>query len=76
MAIFSGKRICMLKPMVKQGLTVLHSSVKTEKELIMRICVHLQVSHCTETAWIVGCLKMTVNVLMCFVGCSCTVVFA
>lgn len=29
----------MLKPMVKQGLAVLHSSLKTEKELIMHICV-------------------------------------
>lgn len=29
----------MLKPLVKQGLTVLHSSVKTEKELIMHIFV-------------------------------------
>lgn len=55
---------------------ILHSSIKTEKRVICAcLCVHLQVSHCTETAWIFGCLKVTVNILMCFVGCPCRVVF-
>lgn len=77
MAIFSEKSICMLKPMVKQGLSVLHSSIKTGKRVnYAYLSVHLQVSHCTETAWIFGCLKVTVNILMCFVRCPCRVVFA